>query len=800
MAVALDPVTSTVDAPAGFGDVYAQVIDRVGPALAVGFDDRGLADHALQRALTRGRQRWSRQNDHGDAVQLIHRDAFTWAMSARWPRKLPDRPGPAIIPAHSDDSLIQGLQQLPIRQRNALLCQLHLDWSLDQVATAHDAAKSTIELRISRALDELGTTTSLSIDELLERLPDAFETLMVPIAELPPLNTVTVRARRRTSRSRISILAFGLLLIGAVGAIVRAAPADEVVDTGIETVDPPRASQAPFAPISDGRGGFVAFGRRAGVISASSDGQEWVETGRLNVDRVDLRLFVERIFRSDGRYVALVDSANGGGISLSGSDIPRIAVSTDLQGWRLLPLDVGSLPQVEGLKPSINLLNAAAAGERILVAISVEHDVDYRSRGLRPADVCTIANDPNGLILHLCDGSTRPIASATSRSEAGLENTYRLYASDAGGPFEQVAIDDTFYPWGLFGYDGRFGLLTESTDALLTSTDGTSWEPLFDLGIDNRLGLASSFAGSMAVISPSSERWASHVLEDGQVIAGELPLTIDPTSIWLKPEFVSGPAGWALFVTTSRPWEQREDDDVAWAVHVDDWVIEQRAGAGSIQLRSTSDSRSYDYTSLLVNRQEDGHPHVDRGMFGGVRLFEPDTGQLLVEVTGQQIRESWVTGEASTDGERAAIERQGWTISGNSRTGPISATGPDGTTVTWEDGFLFANGDVNDGIETTMLDAPSESPLQFFDDSGQLALELALSDLALLDPEPERTSADGIKAFVVFSADGVNWETIWESRANTWYGSIAVGDDEVLVSATGIASEPERVPVGQSDP
>jgi len=366
-----------------------------------------------------------------------------------------------------------------------------------------------------------------------------------------------------------------------------------------------------------------------------------------------------------------------------------------------------------------------------------------------------------------------------------------------------------FYnPWGIVAFGDQFAMLEESSNQLYLSDDGAAWEPFFELGVENRLGLIESQDDELLVISPDRSGWTSNLISGDTAITGSLPLGLDPTTIWIKPQVAVGPAGWAVYLTTSRPWDRREDTVSGWAVHIDDWIIEQRPERSSIRLRSTSTDLLYEYHGLI---DREGlildHPSVRRSQFGGVQLFHPETGDLVVDISGQRIRDAWVSGQdtdLSLSGVRSEpgqgrVEAGGWSVEGNIRTGPITLVAADGERRVFDDGYAFTNGSTADGIEATIASSQTDGVLSFYDETGGVLVEFdAESVLDNLDPEPD-DGEDRARAMVLFSPDGVTWEQLWSTNRPTWYGSVAVGDDEILLSTAAFATGPERIPLDQSD-
>lgn len=696
--------------PYGFDGLHAAMSGDIGRAFAIAIDDAPLAQRALERSLSTiaGGLRGDRSG--ASTPQQLWSHAFRWLTEARWPRSTPEFEGPVVLPRSSGRPLTDAIVSLPIRQRSTLVCRSVLGWSAAETARAHGVPASTVELRQQRALGELRKVLELDSPIELDAIRDELDSLEIAPVDFDDAPTSRGRARRRTTRARALAAGAVVAAIGLIGVGIQVVPDQaEVVETGPATVDPPRETEHPYVPISDDAGGFVAFGRDGGLISTSPDGTTWFPRSRLNVNRIDLRLFVERFFRSDDRYLMLIDSKSGGTQSFSGNDRPRLAVSENLVDWTFLRLDIEPPAPVDGLDPQLDLLGATALGDRYLVAVRIDQAIDHRRLGVVQAEICTTTDDQAGLVLHLCDGERIVVAEADPL-RSGPADDIRLYASDDGGTFERLATDNDFNPWGMFAFEDTFAMLDPATRHLLISDDGVDWEPFFDVGIDNRLGLATGTPDGALVIAPAASGWRSTLLRDGSAISGSMPIDIDPTSIWIRPELVAGPAGWALFLTTSRPWERTNRGPQGWAVHTGDWIVEQRPELESIRLRSTTENLTYEYHHVIADGEIVlDHPTAQRNASGDVVLVHPASGETLVDVSAEQIEASWITGGIETGDER----------------GPQSAT----------------------------------------------------------------------KALVLFSPDGVNWDVVWSSERDTWYGSVAVGDDEVLVASSGLAGGPERITV-----
>ena len=98
--------------------------------------------------------------------------------------------------------------------------------------------------------------------------------------------------------------------------------------------------------------------------------------------------------------------------------------------------------------------------------------------------------------------------------------------------------------------------------------------------------------------------------------------------------------------------------------------------------------------------------------------------------------------------------------------------------------------------ESTVAADPTDGQLAFFDTAGDELVTIdAATVLEALDPVPVEDQTRP-RAMVLFSPDGVTWEQVWSTTRPTWYGSVAVGDDEILLSTAAFATGPERIPIG----
>ena len=121
------------------------------------------------------------------------------------------------------------------------------------------------------------------------------------------------------------------------------------------------------------------------------------------------------------------------------------------------------------------------------------------------------------------------------------------------------------------------------------------------------------------------------VTPSGVGASGDIALNIAPAGIWSQPDVASGPAGWALFVTTSRPWE-RVGEMPGWAVAGSEWIVSQLPDADTITAQSIADG-------TMLRLAAEG-PWVRVNDNGNVELRNPGDNTTFIEVTQQQIEDA----------------------------------------------------------------------------------------------------------------------------------------------------------------
>lgn len=810
-----------------FDEFYLASFEKLAAAAWLTVGDRDLADEAFDESMTRARRGWRHIPKGQSPAALVFLRSF---MLVHQPPEALVRSGPVDL-----ETIIA---ELPIGQRAALVGTYFLGWPLDHLAQAlgvsadavakrlalacayiskreqqHDAAASAAALAaasvIEQALaDSANAGDPVAQSDLEERLAHHFATKVSGYRPgSPRLGKINRAALVRQLARRVAAAAAVVGVIAIAASLVDFDPPSEdeaaaPVDTR-QVVDPPGVSGRTFGPFADGKGGFVSMTAESGALfSNAADGIDWRRESLWNFRAVDIRLILTDFVRTGGRYAVTLEplSHTGGTIP----DVsPRIAVSDDLGEWRLHRLDPGQFADTPGVVPSIDVVGVAAAGANLAASVRVDEAVDYRVYGIDESDVCVLEERDDRITVHLCTGDTIDVAESIEQDRTETVAGDYLYLSENGAPFVAVDPPAAFDPYGLFSFGERFGVLDRATGVLSASEDGRIWEVIYDLATNNRLGLAAgSDTGEVMMVNPASGGWTSYLLSDGVVRQGALPINLEPEAIWVKPQIVSGPAGWAVFVTTSRPWERFSRSEFGWAVRTDDWIASQLPGSDAVSLRSIDGSVSYRYAPRRAWPDDaSSPPAIAIGIFGGVRLFEPGTGELLVEISGDRIRASRVADAESVALAPLAesggptprlVTSEGYALAGNLTVGPIIVTAPDGTTTEYADGFVFTNGDISDGVEADVFTGAADPTFRFFDPAGRLEFEIAAADLdvALRPAETDALTGGAPRALIAFSSDGVDWRTIWQTNDDTWYATVAVGDLEVLLTAAQLTGGP----------
>ncbi len=147
---------------------YREHRDEIGRALAFTLRDPSLGFEAVDEAMTKAYQRWSKLGDTSNPAGWVYVVGLRWALSWRRSRRrerrreelnselIPTTDGPA----HADYvDLMDALSELPIDQRTVVVCRFSLGLSVRETAAALEIQEGTVKSRLSRALDRMRELT-----------------------------------------------------------------------------------------------------------------------------------------------------------------------------------------------------------------------------------------------------------------------------------------------------------------------------------------------------------------------------------------------------------------------------------------------------------------------------------------------------------------------------------------------------------------------------------------------------------------------------------------------------------------
>lgn len=151
----------------GFTAFYDRCRAEVHAAVAVTVGDHHLAVDAVDEAFVRAAERWGQVAEMDRPAGWVYRVAVNWATSWRrkWSRR-PTLPTDVLDRAHHDDlgsvTLIEGLAELPLLQRQMLVLRFVLGYSVPETAVALDVAEGTVKSGVHRAREQLRADAEVS--------------------------------------------------------------------------------------------------------------------------------------------------------------------------------------------------------------------------------------------------------------------------------------------------------------------------------------------------------------------------------------------------------------------------------------------------------------------------------------------------------------------------------------------------------------------------------------------------------------------------------------------------------------
>jgi RNA polymerase sigma-70 factor (ECF subfamily) len=157
--------TDTVRAILPFEVFYREQRGPIGRALAMTLRDAALASEAVDEAMARAYQRWSRVQTLDNPSGWVYRVGLNWSRSILR-RAL--RPAPVWVTNTAtvaergglDPAIDRALAQLSIEQRAVVVCRLLIGYSEAQTAAALGVRPGTVKSRLARATARLQTLLS----------------------------------------------------------------------------------------------------------------------------------------------------------------------------------------------------------------------------------------------------------------------------------------------------------------------------------------------------------------------------------------------------------------------------------------------------------------------------------------------------------------------------------------------------------------------------------------------------------------------------------------------------------------
>ena len=156
----------TVVAFMPFEEFYREQRAPIGRALALTLRDTQLASEAVDEAMARAYQRWSRVQALDNPGGWVYRVGLNWSRSIL---RRAHRPAPtwgtssaavADVGSALDPAIDRALARLSIEQRAVVVCRLLIGYSEAQTAAALGLRPGTVKSRLARATTRLQSLLS----------------------------------------------------------------------------------------------------------------------------------------------------------------------------------------------------------------------------------------------------------------------------------------------------------------------------------------------------------------------------------------------------------------------------------------------------------------------------------------------------------------------------------------------------------------------------------------------------------------------------------------------------------------
>lgn len=151
---------AAVTAEEEFAAFYQEWRSPIRRSLAMALGDVGLAEEAIDEAMTRALARWHEVGSYDRPEGWLYRVGLNWARGVFRKRRyellsdLTSSPHSWADPL-PDPDLIEALGRLSLKLRSVVVARYYLDWSTAEVAEALEIPEGTVKSRLSRALQRL---------------------------------------------------------------------------------------------------------------------------------------------------------------------------------------------------------------------------------------------------------------------------------------------------------------------------------------------------------------------------------------------------------------------------------------------------------------------------------------------------------------------------------------------------------------------------------------------------------------------------------------------------------------------
>jgi RNA polymerase sigma factor (sigma-70 family) len=152
---------TTVTTEKEFAEFFERWRTPIRRSLAMALGDVGLADEAIDEAMTRALTNWDTVGGYARPEGWLYRVGLNWARGIFRKRRyeLLSDLEPGLHSSHDrlpDPDLIAAVGRLSLKLRSVVVARYYLDLSTSEVAAALEIPEGTVKSRLSRALDRLG--------------------------------------------------------------------------------------------------------------------------------------------------------------------------------------------------------------------------------------------------------------------------------------------------------------------------------------------------------------------------------------------------------------------------------------------------------------------------------------------------------------------------------------------------------------------------------------------------------------------------------------------------------------------